>query len=246
MIAVRCGARVRRAAGRSVWPTTTRTSGSAASIIASDSLPAALASSPTTRASDSKRRWVSGVKMSGALRGHGSNTTTARSLILASLGCRETQRRGQLHVLRGEPQPHDAPVRAAEARRIGFQLNGVAAVVGEAERAVGIRRRVAALLMGDEAALEQHDGRAAHRLPRRIDHPAFHDAVIVAGDVHEPQHRDDGDRAGHDHPAREEPARQLHPFVAPEVRPRMNSFWAIRNTRIDGASTMTAKAYSAP
>src|SRR4051812_32628422 len=37
-----------------------------------------------------------------------------------------------------------------------------------------------------------------------------------------------------------------HPFVAPDVNPRMNSFCAIRNTRIDGASTITANAYSAP
>src|SRR5829696_5416707 len=36
------------------------------------------------------------------------------------------------------------------------------------------------------------------------------------------------------------------PFVAPDVRPRMNSFCAIRNTKIDGARTITANAYSAP
>src|SRR5438105_5020775 len=160
-----------------------RTAGRVASINASGSLPSAFSSRPTTCPSCSKRRCTPGVKMSGALRGNGSNRMTGRSLIVASLRCREAQRLRELHILCGEPEPDDAPVGPAEARGVGLELDRMAAVVGEAESALGVGGLSLTLLVRHETALEQHHGGAAHRPPRGIDHPPLDDAVVVSGDV---------------------------------------------------------------
>ena len=59
---------------------------------------------------------------------------------------------------------------------------------------------------------------------------------------------EDRERHGHEAVANEPQGMFAHdqPLAAPEVRPRMNSFCAIRKSAIPGSSTMIQNAYSAP
>src|ERR671913_2047473 len=117
--------------------------------------------------------------------------------------------------------------------------------IGEAVDALRVGRGALLFLVIDEVALEEDDRGARHRRARPVLHLALDDAVVVEGDIDVPRHDDGYERQRDGDEAVGEGA-PLHPLVAPEVRPRMNSFCAIRKMASPGISTRTTKAYSAP
>src|SRR5918993_1567715 len=120
----------------------------------------------------------------------------------------------------------------------------------EAEAPAGPRGRTLLLHIGGEVQHPERDRGVGHGLAARVDDAALDDAVVVGRHMDVPYEDCRRDRAGNNHEATEKepfPARRVvisfaHPFVAPEVRPRMNSFWARRKSRMPGASTMMTKA----
>src|SRR5206468_3080718 len=119
---------------------------------------------------------------------------------------------------------------------------------GELEPAGFVRPGARPFLKGRELDRPERDRGAADGSPVRPDHGSAHDAAVVRRDPEIPDGDGKNDRAGRQNePVQQKPspARPFflaHPLVAPEVRPRMNSFWARRNSRIPGASTMMQKA----
>src|ERR1700730_10610614 len=110
-------------------------------------------------------------------------------------------------------------------------------MVREAESAIRIRLDVLLLLEGGEVEDPKRDGRVGDRLAGRIDHPSRDEAVLVGCAIDVPHAGQDCDDERHQYEAIEESALPKragrvvfahcdHPFVAPDVRPWMNSFWA--------------------
>src|SRR5262249_51527709 len=95
-------------------------------------------------------------------------------------------------------------------------------------------------------ALEEDDRGARHRCARAVVHLPFDDAAVVESDIDVPSGDHERDDRRDEEEAMGEKASPAHPLVAPEVRPRMNSFCAIRNMVRPGTRTMTTKANSAP
>src|SRR5262245_33758264 len=112
----------------------------------------------------------------------------------------------------------------------------------EAEAAGAVGARALAFVVHDEVALQQYHGGIWHRPPICVDDLTLNDTAVIESDIAVPRERGACDRKRDDHPAARCPTRHGHPLVAPEVSPRINSFCAMRNTKIEGASTMTAKA----
>src|SRR5260370_25642573 len=102
------------------------------------------------------------------------------------------------------------------------------------------------LLIIDEVALEEDDRSAWHRSAHAVAHLAFDDAAVVEGDKDIPAGDHERNHERHQEKAMQEKASPAHPLVAPEVRPRMNSFCAIKKMVRPGTSTRTTKAKSAP
>src|SRR4051794_4063132 len=123
-------------------------------------------------------------------------------------------------------------------------------VMLEAETAIRAGPRARLLDISREVQDPERDARVRDRLAAGIDDTALDHAVVVRRHIEVPGEDRGRDRARHEHEAVEEeppPERAVgivaaHPLVAPEVRPRMNSFWASRNRRMPGASTMMTKA----
>jgi len=115
-------------------------------------------------------------------------------------------------------------------------------IPGEAKLASAVGARALALVVHDEVALQQYHGGIRHWPPIRVDDLALNYTAVIERDITVPRERGACDHKRCDHPATLCPARHHHPLVAPEVSPRMNSFCAMRNTKIEGANTMAAKA----
>src|SRR5262245_15816926 len=112
----------------------------------------------------------------------------------------------------------------------------------EAEAAGAVGARALALVVHDEVALQQYHGGVRHRPPICVDDLTLNYTAVIESDMAVPRERGARDRKRYDHPTAGCPVRHGHPLVAPEVSPRINSFCAMRNTKIEGASTITAKA----
>src|SRR5262249_25996763 len=115
-------------------------------------------------------------------------------------------------------------------------------IANEAEAAGAVGPCALTLVVHDEVALQQYDGGVRHGPPIRVDHLPLHQAAVVDCDIAVPREHEACDQQWCDHPAARCPVAHAHPLVAPEVSPRMNSCCAMRNTKIEGTSTITAKA----
>src|SRR6185437_1113308 len=129
---------------------------------------------------------------------------------------------------------------------LGTDLELVRRIVGEAKIATSIRRHMLLLLISREVEDPERDGRVGNGIAVHIHHPADNNAMVVRRDVDIPDENRDRDDARHQNKAVGEDALPfswtVHPLVAPEVRPWMNSFCAIKKRTRPGARTMMQKA----
>lgn len=115
--------------------------------------------------------------------------------------------------------------------------------MGKPEPALSVGFHLGALHLGDEIQPIERYHRARDRLSSGIHDFSGNDAVVVQRYVNVPGQDHQRERERYrDEAMREQPANPPHPFAAPEVRPRMKSFWAMRKMTTPGASTMTTKA----
>src|SRR5712671_1361385 len=164
----------------------------------------------------------------------------------ASSARRRNDQRRHLRVLGAEPKPQLTAFGMLAILGARLQLSDMDLHAVKAKGAVRVGRGAPQLLVIDEIALEEDDRGARHRSARAVAYLAFDDAAVVEGDIDVPAGDKDCDGQRHRDEAMAEDASPAHPLVAPEVRPRMNSFCAIRKMVRPGTSTRTTKAKSAP